>query len=85
MATVAVQIDVAAEREKFEERAFAQYFLSTITRNPHSRMSAAEFVSVDCKDKSEFMAKDESGVYLTESLNPAWWAWQERAKLAVGA
>lgn len=81
------EIDEEKERKLFEERAFAQYYLSTIQKNtniPKPRISGAlDFVSINCKNSSDFLAKNDGGSYIEDSLNPAWWAWQERAKIGV--
>lgn len=74
-----------AERERFEEAAFGKYFLSCLVRNPDPRpriSGALDFVVQDCKDKDEFLKKRPDGSYEADTLNSAWWAWQERAKEA---
>jgi hypothetical protein len=80
---------VNAEQALFEEAAYAQYFLSTITRNPNPpqpRISGCmDFVATATKTKVEFCAKNSDGVYVEESLNPAWWAWQKRAGITRNA
>lgn len=75
---------IEREREKFEEAAFAQRFLSSVVKNknvPRPRISGAlDYVSEDCPMKVDFVAKNGDGTYKEESLNPAWWAWQKRAE-----
>jgi hypothetical protein len=73
---------VDAEREAFEEAVFSQYFLSTIKRNPKPALGtgALDLVSEGCKTKADFLARDSDGAYGSDTLNSAWWAWQERAK-----
>ena len=59
-------------RQRFEEKVFAQRFLSSICRVNEGQFGLQ---SVDCPTKADFVAKDAEGNYLEQSLNPAWWAW----------
>lgn len=72
------------ERDAFEEAVFLQYFLSTIHRNPNPPRGtgAMDFVSEDCKTKADFLVKNADGTYQSDALNAAWWAWNERSKIA---
>lgn len=73
---------VPNERAAFEDAAFKQCLLSTIMRNPsppQPRISGCmDFIATADKTKAELCAKNSDGSYVEESLNPAWWAWQER-------
>lgn len=73
------------EKDMFEEAVFAQYFLSTIKRNPNPpkpKISGAlDFISVNCKDKENFLSKNDDGSYKEDTLNAAWWAWDARSKI----
>lgn len=57
-------------RELFEEKAFCQRYISSITRVNDSQFGLQSF---DCPTKAEFITKDDEGNYLEESLNFAWW------------
>lgn len=75
-------------QDVFEERIFAQYFLSTIQRNPNpppGPCGALDFVPVDCKTKYEFLRKNDDGTYVTDTINAAWWGWQAAIKETANA
>lgn len=59
-------------RQRFEEKVFAQRFLSSVCRVNKGQFGLQ---SVDCPTKDDFVAKDAEGNYLEQSLNSAWWAW----------
>lgn len=84
MATDLSVDEIRAERENFEERAFSQYFMSTIKRNPNvpqPRIAGClDFIATADKTKAEFCAMNEDGRYITEGLDSAWWAWLKRAE-----
>lgn len=60
----------STRRELFEEKAFCQRYISSITRVNDSQFGLQSF---DCPTKAEFITKDDEGNYLEESLNFAWW------------
>ncbi len=62
-------------RKLFEDRAFNQRFLMSIRRVRASGPCA--LVPVGCPTMVEFLARDEEGRYLDETLNAMWWAWCE--------
>jgi hypothetical protein len=62
----------AEQREIFEERMFNRRFLSSIMKVGTGCMT---FQSVACPTKAEFVAKDENGDYLDQTLNAMWFAW----------
>ena len=66
-------------RAKFEERAFSQYFLSTIQRTGQG--GPFELVSKDALMKVDFVARNADGSYKQITLNPAWWAWKESIRV----
>lgn len=57
-------------REVFEEKAFTQRFLSSVTRVNDGQFGLHP---VGCPTKAESIAKDAEGNYLDNSLNFAWW------------
>ena len=59
-------------RARFEEKAFAQRFLNSVTRVNDGQFGLQP---VGCPTKAEFVAKDADGNYLDNSLNFAWWGW----------
>ncbi|UZS00830.1 hypothetical protein [Pseudomonas phage vB_PsaM_M1] len=61
-------------RELFEEKAFCQRYISSITRVNDGQVGLQSF---DCPTKAEFIAKDGEGNYLEESLNFAWWGFNK--------
>ncbi len=79
---MAIELPPITEQERFEERIFSQYFLSTIQRNPNPPMGtgAMDLVSVDCKTKAEFLVKNPDGTYESDTVNAAWWGWQASLK-----
>jgi hypothetical protein len=80
------QEQIEQEREAFEEAAFCQRFLASIQPVEPGSFGAVGMplgMPKDCPYKSDFVAKNEDGTYREESLNPAWWAWQKRAELAL--
>lgn len=57
-------------RELFEEAAFRQRYISSITRVNEGQFGMH---SIGCPTKAEFITKDLDGNYVEESLNIAWW------------
>lgn len=77
-----------AERRKFEEAAFLQYYISGIrrTNEPVANALQIHFVPGAGKNKEQFVMRYPSdGAYVEPTLNAAWWAWQARAKAAVNS
>lgn len=66
---------LAAERAQFEERAYAQYFLSTIHRT--GRADPFDLEAIGTRSQSEFVARNADDSYKEPTLDAAWWAWQE--------
>jgi len=62
-------------RKEFEEAAYMKYFMSSISFNP-----SKQFADCAAKPKDEWMARKDDGSYVEDSLNVAWWAWQEAKK-----
>ena len=59
-------------RDRFEERAFALYFIKSIRRVDDK----AQFpYRVNCEDKETFTRKDEEGHYVRDELNLMWIGW----------
>jgi hypothetical protein len=70
------------ERERFEDAAFAQGFLSSIERTKPSEFGpiGIRWKADGCPTKIEFLSKKEDGEYVDDTLNSAWWAWCEALK-----
>lgn len=64
----------STRRELFEEKAFCQRYISSITRVNDGQFGLQSF---DCPTKAEFVAKDVEGNYVEESLNFAWWGFNK--------
>ena len=66
-------------RAAFETAAFDQRFLSSIkcTKPGEFGPVGIYLMPKDCPSKDEFLEKRENGEYVDDSLNAAWWAWQE--------
>lgn len=80
MSTATEELDLLQERELFEEYVYRAYFISNIQRNSGGPF---EFnVSSATMDKAKFCERRPDGLYAFDDVNAAWWAWQERAKLA---
>lgn len=74
------------EREKFEEMAFVQYFLSTIVRNdevPQPRIAGClDFVSTCSINKSEFCERNGES-YKRPDVSAMWFGWKMRVNHEV--
>lgn len=80
MNTAAQELDLLQERELFEENVYRAYFLSNIQRKSGGPFELQ--LSAATMDKSQFCERKPNGLYVFDDVNAAWWAWQERAKLA---
>lgn len=62
-------------RDRFEEKAFNQYFMSSIVKNPLGT-PGMRLVSTAKMTKAEFLRRDENGLYVENGLEAAWWSWK---------
>lgn len=65
--------DEAEMRAFFEERLFNQMFIPSVQKVGTGCMT---FKPVGCPPMAEAMARREDGLYVDDSVNAAWWAWQ---------
>lgn len=74
-----MEIDAAAERKRFEEAAYSEYFVNSI--KVQQGFGCATRLGTDATDKATFCALNAAGEYTTEGLQPAWIFWRKRAEI----
>jgi hypothetical protein len=73
-----MQIDLDRLRERFEHLATVQYMLSCMSKpNPNAQFP---FEFKEMQPFAIFLAKKEDGSYEKETLDSAWWGFQQAFK-----